>query len=73
MTHGHEVEEEGRWGPHFRMRTNKKKEKGKEERGGTFPHLINSMGRIKRKERKEKIRKKRKKKREPWGRRRKVE
>ena len=27
MTHGHEGEEEGRWGPHFRMRINKKKRK----------------------------------------------
>ena len=66
MTHGHEVEEEGRWGPHFRIGTNKKKEnkeKGKEESGGKFPHLIKSVSRIKRKERKGK-RKKRENKEE---------
>ena len=51
MTHGHEGEEEGRWGPPFRIGTNKKKEnREKNERrhvlngekkrrkvGGSFP------------------------------------
>ena len=52
MTHGHEGEEEGRWGPHIRIGTNKKKENKENEKmrhvsngekkemrkvGGSFP------------------------------------
>ena len=32
MTHGHEREKEGRWGPHFRIGKNKKENKENKEK-----------------------------------------